>query len=610
MAENRELNIVINAKDNASKTIKTFADRFSDLVEQSKVASAAFAGALTLVGKRVVDVASDMEQTKVSFTTFLGSSDAASKSLKELSDFAKTTPFEMPQVLEASKRLLAYNIEAKDLIPTLQMLGDISAGVGMDKLPQLILAFGQVKAATRLTGMELRQFSEAGVPLLDALAKQAGVTAAQMTEMITDKAVGFDQVQKALSGMTGEGGKFFNLMENQSKTLKGRMSNISDQLVRVALSIAGISTEAETFGNIIEGGMFDRISLMAQRVLDVLNELEPKIQGFITSFLSNSQAIFLAVGLLTGALTGVAVATWAIFAPFIALTSIGGLLALGVWRIYENFRLLMESLPAIQGMLMTVGEGIMVFINTAIEMFRNLPTTVGQMLYQFFVVDVPYMWGFLAAYLYTAVPSLIFNIIMNFTKLYQESVLWWNATKEAAIQKLKDLWAYVAKEVPTWPDRFKAYIQSLPLKVQLVLDDMYFAFNAGLERIWGIVKSITDKIRSAFDAITSAVNGAIDAIKRGIQAGISAGSNFKFQHGGFVPGGYGEAVPAILHGGERIIPRTGVDVNPGGGGGANVTINISGSWNLDNSSRVDEMVSKIIETLGRQNELAGLGVGF
>lgn len=86
--------------------------------------------------------------------------------IREMTDFAKTTPFEIGNLETASKQLLAYGFEVQNVIPTMKMMGDISAGVGMEKLPNLIMALGQVKAATRLTGNEMRQFTEAGVPLL------------------------------------------------------------------------------------------------------------------------------------------------------------------------------------------------------------------------------------------------------------------------------------------------------------------------------------------------------------------------------------------------------------------------------------------------------------
>src|SRR5581483_8755266 len=401
----RELQIIISARDEASKAIQGVGGAFGDLVQKSQAASIAFAGVLGLVGKNILDAASDMEQAKVAFTTFEGSASAASKTLKELSDFAKVTPFTFPTITEAAKRLMAYGVAADDLIPTLKNLGDISAGVGTDKLPQLILAFGQVKAKTTLAGTELRQFTETGIPIIEALvnvinksgaamgttavktkgtaeeignlndklaiAKQklaevtsntkaktsavmsakdavqnyeqklaaatattggfgaaSKVTAADIADMASKGQISFDMVQQALQSMTGEGGKFFNLMDKQSVTFSGRMSNISDQLTRVALNIAGISTEADTFGNVIEGGAFDLFSKGAQKVLDILNELEPKVKGFISAFLANKSQIAAVLGILVGGLLGAAVAMASFLAPLIALMAIGA--AVGV----------------------------------------------------------------------------------------------------------------------------------------------------------------------------------------------------------------------------------------------------------------------------------------
>lgn len=177
------------------------------------------------------------EQTQIAFETMVGSAETANRLLQDLAEFGARTPFELDQLEEASKRLLAYGIEAGDLIPTLTTLGDITAGVGMDKLPQLILAFGQVKAATRLTGMELRQFTEAGVPLLDALAAHFGVTAGRVQEMVSEGKVGFQDVQIALQNLTAEGGKFNNLMARQSRSLGGLWSNFKDQVSLTARSI-------------------------------------------------------------------------------------------------------------------------------------------------------------------------------------------------------------------------------------------------------------------------------------------------------------------------------------------------------------------------------------
>lgn len=201
-----------------------------------RVGAVAF-GSMSLLTAGIVKAGAGMEQTQIAFETMLGSAERADKLLREISGTASTTPFELAQLEEAAKRLLAYGTAADDVVPQLRMLGDIAAGVGMDKMPQLILAFGQVQAATRLTGMELRQFTEAGVPLLEELAKHFERPVSEIQEMVTAGKVGFADVQAALANLTGEGGRFFNLMERQSGSLAGQWSNFKDQIALTARAI-------------------------------------------------------------------------------------------------------------------------------------------------------------------------------------------------------------------------------------------------------------------------------------------------------------------------------------------------------------------------------------
>lgn len=228
-------------------------NRYSKILGVATIAAATFA----------IKSASDYEQSRIAFDTMLGSAEAGAKMLKNISKFARRTPFELPEVVTGAKQLLAYNIAGEKVLPTLEALGNISAGVGKDKLPNLILAFGQVKAATRLTGMELRQFTEAGVPLIKMLADQLGKTEAQIKDMVSEGEIGFPEVEKAIFGMSKEGGKFFKLMDKQSKTFGGVVSNIKDNIGRLARSIVGISEE----GEIRKGSIFARLAEAGQKLL-------------------------------------------------------------------------------------------------------------------------------------------------------------------------------------------------------------------------------------------------------------------------------------------------------------------------------------------------------
>ena len=195
-----------------------------------------FAGAAVSTGL-FINEAAKFEQVEIAFETMLGSAEKAKEILDGLKDDARRTPFTLPGILDSAKRLLAMGIEADRLRDTIKILGDVSAGVGIDKLPNLTLALGQVSAATRLRGQEIRQFTEAGVPLLEELGKSLGKTAAEVQEMTSRGEVSFEDVRKALENMTLEGGRFFNLMERQSASLLGILSNLKDFLIINAIAI-------------------------------------------------------------------------------------------------------------------------------------------------------------------------------------------------------------------------------------------------------------------------------------------------------------------------------------------------------------------------------------
>jgi tape measure domain-containing protein len=181
--------------------------------------------------------AGDIEQVEIAFETMTGSAETAQQLLKDITTFAAKTPFQLTDLIESSKQLLAFGVEANNIIPIMTNLGNISAGIGKDKLPTLIRAFGKIRTKGRATMEELNMLLEAGVPILDQLAKDYGVTSNELFKMISQGQVGFENVDKALTGLATGSGKFSNLMEKQSKSFLGIMSNIVDTLEQLAIGI-------------------------------------------------------------------------------------------------------------------------------------------------------------------------------------------------------------------------------------------------------------------------------------------------------------------------------------------------------------------------------------
>lgn len=168
--------------------------------------------AIGAAARDIIKVGSEFEQLQISFETMLGSGEKAKELIKDLSQFAQETPFELTDVSKGAKSLLAFGISSNKIIETLGNLGDVAAGLSVP-IERLVLNFGQIKTQGKLTGRELRDFATAGVPLLDELAKVMGKTPAEVTKLVSASKVGFPQVEQAFANMSGEGGKFLEYLK-------------------------------------------------------------------------------------------------------------------------------------------------------------------------------------------------------------------------------------------------------------------------------------------------------------------------------------------------------------------------------------------------------------
>ena len=278
--------VVISAVDKFSKDFKRAEKGIAKLAKASRFAALGFATAFALAAKE----SARFEQTTVAFTTMLGSAEKATKFLKELTNFAKTTPFTLPGVEKAAKKLLAVGFASEEILPTLKAVGDVSSGLGLGQegLDRLILNLGQVKTQGKLTGRELRDFAVAGVPLLDALADSMGKSTVQITEMVSKGEIGFDKVSEAFVTMSSEGGRFFNLMGKQALTVAGKFSNFQDSVIELS----------RAFGDELAPSINSSLTLLT-KLVNKFNELPEETKGQIAR-----GAIVATAGLALGGLAG------------------------------------------------------------------------------------------------------------------------------------------------------------------------------------------------------------------------------------------------------------------------------------------------------------------
>jgi tape measure domain-containing protein len=199
--------------------------------------SAGVTAPLAGLGAIAIKTAADQEQLEVAFTTMLGSADKAKGLIKQLSDFSASTPFELPQVVGAGRKLLAFGVEAENVQDTLRRLGDISAGVGAP-LEDIAEIYGKAKTSGRLFAEDINQLTGRGIPIIEALATTLGKPTSAIKGMVEAGDIGFAELQAAVASLTDEGGKFSGLMEAQSHTVSGLLSTLQDNF-NIALGEIG-----------------------------------------------------------------------------------------------------------------------------------------------------------------------------------------------------------------------------------------------------------------------------------------------------------------------------------------------------------------------------------
>ena len=197
-------------------------------------------------------IGGEFQKQRIALTSILGDSMKAETIFNRIKDLAVVSPFQFKELASYTKQLSAYSIPYEELYDTTKRLADISAGVGVD-MGRIILAYGQVRSAAFLRGQELRQFTEAGIPLVDELAKRFTilenkvVSAGDVFDKISRKEVSFGMVKDVLWDLTNEGGKFYNMQEALAESLAGKWSNLQDawdvMMADIAESNSGVLSD-------------------------------------------------------------------------------------------------------------------------------------------------------------------------------------------------------------------------------------------------------------------------------------------------------------------------------------------------------------------------------
>lgn len=229
-----------------------------------------------------VKLAAQAEQAEIAFGVMLGSADQAKKTLGEIRQFAAETPFEQPELINAGRKLLAFGETAESLIGTLRRMGDVSAGVGQP-IGEIAELYGKARVQGRLFAEDINQFQGRGINIVAELGKQLHVSGAGVRELVSQGKVGFPELQKAFENMTNEGGKFHDMTKQQSGSIAGLWSTLSDSIAMTAQEIGqNLIKSLDLKGKVQQAiqavdGLKNTIIGMVSRTVELFTQYGPAI---------------------------------------------------------------------------------------------------------------------------------------------------------------------------------------------------------------------------------------------------------------------------------------------------------------------------------------------
>ena len=325
--------------DAANSRLERVAGSFQAALGPSQAllkATAGVSAGLFGVAAAGVKLAADMEQSRIAFTTMLGSAERADEFLRDLWSFAARTPFEFTGLQEASKQLLAFGFQAEQVIPMMTAVGNAVAGLGggAEMIDRVTRALGQMQAKGKVSAQEMMQLAEAGIPAWEILAQKIGVSIPEAMKKAEKEGIpAAVAIQALIEGMNA---RFPDMMRKQSETLAGMWSTLRDNLTGALRSIG--EQIVETFD--LKAKLKSAIDALS-RLNDLLSQkgLKGALQELIPP---DMQAKIVGIaGAITGALmpailalvSTIAKATWSLRAWMLA----GTLLAEGAWYLYRNW---------------------------------------------------------------------------------------------------------------------------------------------------------------------------------------------------------------------------------------------------------------------------------
>lgn len=531
---------------------------FSSLV--APIAGAFAVSGITAFVGGVAKAAGVQQQFDASLKNMLQSKERADALSAQVKGFAATTPFELPEVQDATRKMLAFGFGAEETIPTLRRLGDVAAGLGQP-VGDLAYLYGTTRVQGRLYTNDLMQFANRGIPIIEELSKVLGVSQAEVRGLVEKGKVGFPQVEQVFKNLTAAGSKFGGLMEAQSHTITGQMSNLSDAWGQFKSDLG--QSMAPLITSVI-GGLSGGIEYLRD-TFEWVQAHGPLVKGVLTG-------IAVAVGVYTAALAVNSTTTF-----YNTLLTKGAVVALGLQTVWTNLATAATSLwTGAQWLLnaaLTANP-----IGVVVMAIAALVAGVIYAWYHFesFRAGVMGVWEVLKAtfaWVASAVRPIIDGLVLGFQ-------LWWasvQATWAALVGMFQDIgtwlghvWEGVQGFIGKVTEAFSRLADILMAPFKKVFEVL--SHIPGFSKLVGFANDIGNKVGSAFsrgqeegiadfnaEAVGKAKGGTTNAKAIAPTGNVGAASLL----GGAAPG-----APAATGG-------AGATVSGSGGGDKNIAMNIT-----------------------------------
>lgn len=475
-----------------------------------------------------VDYQKSMEYYTTSFTVMTGSADKASETVKKLADIGATTPFDMPQLADATSLLMNFGFSADDAVDSMMMLGDISQG-NADKLDTIARAYGKMNSAQKVTLENINMMIDAGFNPLQEISEKTGESMQSLYDRISKGKMSVDEITESMKRSTAEGGKYFQSMDAQSQTLDGRLSTLSDTInSKLGEALQPILQKAAdewipNITNAIDNMDIDSVVSVIDEIVSGVGDLFGFIMGNGDTIISLVAGIGTAMltwnvaNMINGVVTAVKAFQMANEGATVAqallngvmnanpimliATLLAGLTAtiITLWNTNEGFRETVTNVwNAFKDTVGNVITSVGGFIDNLISWFQALPGRIGAFLGE--VIGNVQNWASNMVSRASEAGSNFVGNVVSFISGLPSAV--WNWLSSA----LNNVWNFAGQLAQAGANAASGLVNNIVGKIRSLPSQLY---NWGVD----MVKGIADGIRNAIHHVTSAVSAVADKIK-------------------------------------------------------------------------------------------------